>query len=108
MQITLNLPDNLPVNETAIRTEVAILLWRGFANALFQQKALLIEQAAEIINIDVDDFYQILVDRCILNPPADPDDDPDELILAHLRISLQQVKEGKFSPIETLWEGIDE
>jgi predicted HTH domain antitoxin len=100
MQITLNLPDNLPVNETAIRTEVAI--------ALFQQKALLIEQAAEIINIDVDDFYQILVDRGILTPPADPDDDPDELILAHLRISLQQVKEGKYSPIETLWEGIDE
>ncbi len=26
---------------------------------------------------------------------GDPDDDPDELILAHLRVSLQEVKEGK-------------
>jgi predicted HTH domain antitoxin len=99
-QIIPNLLTALQDPEPIVRQQAAI--------ALFQQKALLIEQAAEIINIDVDDFYQILVDRSILTPPADPDDDPDELILAHLRISLQQVKEGKFSPIETLWEGIDE
>jgi predicted HTH domain antitoxin len=100
MQITIELPDKITLSETEIRTELAI--------ALFQQNKLLIEQAAELITIDVDDFYQILVDRGILTPPADPDDDPTELILAHLRISLQQVKEGKIIPVEALWEGIDD
>jgi predicted HTH domain antitoxin len=99
MQITIDLPDNLPVSETDLRQEVAI--------ALFQQKILLIEQAAQLIAIDVDDFYQILVDRGILTAPTDPDDDPDELIFAHLRISLQQAKEGNVMPISELWDGID-
>jgi predicted HTH domain antitoxin len=98
MQITIDLPDKLSLTETAIRTELAILL--------FQQQTLLIEQAAQLIAIDVDDFYQILVDRGILTAPADPDDDPDELILAHLRISLQQIKEGKITPISELWNSI--
>jgi hypothetical protein len=57
--------------------------------------------------MDVDDFYQILVDRSILIPPSDPDDDPNELILAHLRISLQQAKEGNLKPVSELWEGMD-
>lgn len=99
MQVTIELPDKITLSETEIRTELAI--------ALFQQNKLLIEQAAELITIDVDDFYQILVDRGILTPPADPDDDPDELILAHLRISLQEAASGKVIPIEALWEGID-
>jgi predicted HTH domain antitoxin len=99
VQITIDLPDNLLLTETAIRTEFAIFL--------FQQKILLIEQAAHLIAIDVDDFYQILVDRGILTAPVDPDDDPDELILAHLRISLQQIKEGKITPISELWNSID-
>jgi predicted HTH domain antitoxin len=100
MQITLDLPDNLDLNEIHIRTELAI--------ALFQQKMLLIEQAAQLIAMDVDDFYQILVDRDILTLPNDPDDDPDELILAHLRISLQEVREGKTKPISELWDGLDD
>jgi predicted HTH domain antitoxin len=100
MQITIDLPDNLLLTETAIRTEFAIFL--------FQRNTLLIEQAAELIAIDVDDFYQILVDRDILTAPEDPDDDPDELILAHLRISLQQIKEGKTKPLSELWDGIDD
>jgi predicted HTH domain antitoxin len=99
VQITIDLPDNLSLTETAIRTELAILL--------FQQQTLLIEQAAQLIALDVDDFYQILIDRGILTAPADPDDDPDELILAHLRISLQQIKEGKITPISELWNSID-
>lgn len=65
--------------------------------------------------MDVNDFYQILVgqlslcqrQRGILTPPDDPDDDPNELILAHLRISLQQIKEGKVKPISELWDGIE-
>ncbi|BAU12237.1 hypothetical protein LEP3755_27660 [Leptolyngbya sp. NIES-3755] len=99
MQITIDLPDNLSLSEAALRRELAI--------ALFQQKILLIEQAAQVIEMDVDDFYQVLVDRGILIPPSDPDDDPDELILAHLRISLQEIKEGKTKPVSELWDGID-
>jgi predicted HTH domain antitoxin len=100
MQITIDLPDKIILSETEIRTELAILL--------FQQNSLLIEQSAQLIGIDVDDFYQILVDRKILTSPSDPDDDPDELILAHLRISLQQIQEGKVIPVEALWDGIDD
>ncbi len=99
MQVTIDLPDNLSLNETTIRTELAIVL--------FQQHTLLIEQAAQLVNIDVDDFYQILTDRHILTPPADPDDTPDELILAHLRISLQEVREGKTKPVSELWDDIN-
>jgi predicted HTH domain antitoxin len=100
MQITLDFPDNLTLSETELRIELAI--------ALFQQKTLLIEQSATLIGIDVDDFYQILVDRQILTPPEDPDDTPNELIFAHLRISLQEAKEGKVKPISELWDGIDD
>jgi len=39
---------------------------------------------------------------------TDSDDDPNKLILASLRISLQQTKEGKVHPISELWDGIDE
>jgi len=100
MQITLDLPDNLALTESDLRREVAI--------ALFQQNILLIEQAAQVIAMDVDDFYQILVNRGILTPPSDPDDDPNELIFAHLRISLQQAKAGNLKPISELWDGIDD
>jgi predicted HTH domain antitoxin len=99
MQITIDLPDNLSLTETTIRTELVIVL--------FQQQTFLIEQAAQLIPIDVDDFYQILVDRGILTAPADPDDDPKELILAHLRISLQEAREGKTKPISQLWDNLD-
>lgn len=99
MQITIELPDALQITEADLRTELAI--------ALFQQKNILIEQAAQLAQMDVDDFYERLVDRQILTPPSDPDDDPDELILAHLRISLQDIKEGRTLPIAELWDGID-
>ncbi len=99
MQITLDLPDNLKLSETDIRTELAIIL--------FQKKTLLIEQAASLISLDVDDFYQLLIDRQ-LRTPSDPDDDPDELILAHLRISLQQAVTGQTIPLSQLWEGIND
>ena len=99
MQITIDLPDALQITEADLRTELAI--------ALFQQKNILIEQAAQLAQMDVDDFYDLLVDRQILTRPSDPDDDPDELILAHLRISLQDIKEGRVFPISELWDGID-
>ena len=62
MQITIDLPDNLSLTESDLRREVAI--------ALFQQNILLIEQAAQVIAMNVDDFNQILVDRGILTPQA--------------------------------------
>jgi len=99
MQITIELPDALQISEADLRTELAI--------ALFQQKNILIEQAAQLAQMDVDDFYERLVDRQILTRPSDPDNDPDELILAHLRISLQDIKEGRTSPISDLWDDID-
>ena len=100
MQVTLDFPDSLKLNETDLRTELAIVL--------FQQKTLLIEQSAHLINMDVDDFYQVLVDRQLLTPPIDPDDTPDELVLAHLRISLQEIKEGKTMPLSELWDNLDD
>jgi predicted HTH domain antitoxin len=100
MQITIDLPDNLTLTELDLRREVAI--------ALFQQNILLIEQAAQVIAMDVDDFYQILVSRGVLTPPTDPDDEPKELVLAHLRISLQQAKAGNLKPISELWDGIND
>lgn len=99
MQITIDLPDSLDLSEAELRTELAI--------ALFQQKILLIEQAAQVIEMDVDDFYQLLVDRNILTAPSDPDDDPNELILAHLRLSLQDIQAGRVKPISELWDDID-
>jgi hypothetical protein len=38
---------------------------------------------------------------------TDSDDDPNELILASLRISFQQAKKGKVYPI-SVWDGLDE
>jgi predicted HTH domain antitoxin len=99
MQITIELPDNLSLTEADLRTALAI--------TLFQQNSLLIEQAAQLAQVDVDDFYRLLVDRQILTLPSDPEDDPDELILAHLRISLQQIEEGKVIPVSGLWDSVD-
>jgi predicted HTH domain antitoxin len=96
MRITINLPDSLSLTEENLLQEVAI--------ALFQQKVLHIEQAAQIIEMDVDDFYKILVDRGILISPNSEDDTPDELISAHLRISLNQIKAGNIKPVSELWQ----
>jgi hypothetical protein len=75
---------------------------------LYQQQRLQLEQAAELTKMAIHDFYQLLVSRNIITPPIDSDDDPNELILASLRISLQQAKEGKVHPISELWDGIDD
>lgn len=98
MQITIDLPDNLPLTEADVRIELAIVL--------YQQHSLSLDKAAQLAVMSVDDFYQLLIDRNIVTPPADPDDEPAELILASLRNSMQQVKEGKLHPISELWDGI--
>ncbi|MEG4108886.1 UPF0175 family protein [Microcoleus sp. S13_C5] len=100
MQITIDIPDNLPLTEADVRLELAIVL--------YQQHSLRLDRAAQLAAIAVDDFYQLLIDRNIVTPPADPDDEPAELILASLRTSLQQIKKGKLHPISELWDDIDE
>ena len=49
--------------------------------------------------MDVDDFYQVLVDCQILTLPRELDDTPDERVLAYLRISLQEIAAGKTIPL---------
>ncbi|MEG4344346.1 UPF0175 family protein [Microcoleus sp. A003_D6] len=98
MQITIDLPDNLPLTEADVRLELAIVL--------YQQHSLSLDRSAQLAVMSVDGFYQLLIDRHIVTPPADPDDDPAELVLASLRNSLQQIKEGKLHPISELWDGI--
>ncbi|MFM6061458.1 MAG: UPF0175 family protein [Microcystis panniformis] len=92
--------------ETAQITEAEML--KEIALMLYQQQRLHVEQAAELTGMAIDDFYQLLVSRNILTPPTDPDDEPKELILTSLCISLQQAKEGKVHPISELWDGIDD
>ena len=102
--MSLTLPTELlqkaQMTEAQMRQEIAIML--------YQQQRLQLEQAAELTKMAIDDFYPLLVSRNIINPPTDSDDDPNELILASLRISLQQAKEGKVHPISELWDGIDD
>ena len=100
MQITIDLPDNLPLTEADVRLELAIVL--------YQQHNLSLDQATQLAVMSVDDFYQLLISRHIVTPPADTDDEPAELVLASLRTSLQQIKEGKLHPISELWDGIDD
>jgi predicted HTH domain antitoxin len=100
MQITIDLPDNLPLTEADVRIELAI--------GLYQQHSLSLDRSAQLAAMSVDDFYQLLISRHIVTPPADADDEPAELILASLRNSVQQIKEGKLHPIYELWEGIDD
>jgi hypothetical protein len=56
--------------------------------------------------MSVDDFYQLLISRHLVTPPADPDDEPAELVLASLPNCIQEIKEGKLHPISELWEGV--
>jgi predicted HTH domain antitoxin len=98
MQITIDLPDNLPLTEADVRLELAIVL--------YQQHSLSLDRAAQLAVMSVEDFYQLLISRHIVTQPADADDEPAELVIASLRTSLQQIKEGKLHPISELWEGI--
>ncbi|MDY7014052.1 MAG: UPF0175 family protein [Cyanobacteriota bacterium] len=103
MQITLDLPDSLAQTDTFHEAD-----WmREIAIALFRQGRITLGRASKIAGISLNDFYQLLVSRNLIVPPTNPDDDPDELILESLRLSLEQVSQGKVHPIAELWEGID-
>jgi predicted HTH domain antitoxin len=103
MQITLDLPDSFAQTDSFNEAD-----WmREIAIALFRQERISLGRASKIAGIAIDDFYQLLISRNLIAPPVDSDDDPDELILASFRTSLQQIDEGKVHPISDLWEGID-
>ncbi|MBE9010967.1 UPF0175 family protein [Pseudanabaenaceae cyanobacterium LEGE 13415] len=101
--MNITLPDDLlqtaQMSESELLQEIAILF--------YQQNHIRLDQAARLTHTSVDDFYQLLIDRNLIDPPSDPDDDPDELILASLRLSLQQAQTGDVYPISELWDGID-
>lgn len=103
MKITIEIPDdivqNTPLSDEDWMREIAI--------ALFAQERITLDLASNIARISIDEFYQILVSRKIVDPPTDADDESEELILASLRTSLGQVNENKVHPISELWEGID-
>jgi predicted HTH domain antitoxin len=87
------------MSEGELLQEIAIML--------YQQQRIRLDEAAQLSDREIDDFYQLLVQRNIVTPPTDPDDDPDELIIAGLHLSLQQAKAGNLHPITELWDGID-
>jgi predicted HTH domain antitoxin len=109
--MSITLPTQLL--QTAQMTEAEML--REIAIMLYQQQRIHLGQAAQLTGIaiacaaakQIADFYQLLVSRNILTPPTDPDDEPNEIILASLHTSLQEAKEGKVHPISELWDGID-
>ncbi|HBL09943.1 MAG TPA: hypothetical protein DD379_00585 [Cyanobacteria bacterium UBA11162] len=101
--MSLTLPTELL--QTAKMTEAEML--REIAIMLYQQQRIQLEQAAQLTGVPINDFYQLLISRNLVTPPTDPDDEPNEIILASLRTSLQQVKEGKVHPVSELWDGID-
>ena len=101
MTITLSqeLLQTTQMTEAEMLQEIAVML--------YQKQRLTLEQSAQLTTMNIDDFYQLLINRNIITPSSDADDEPNELILASLHQSLQQIQEGKIHPIAELWEGID-
>jgi predicted HTH domain antitoxin len=60
MQITIDLPDNLPLTEADVRIELAI--------ELYQQHNLSLDRAAQLAAMSVDDFYQLSCNFITLSP----------------------------------------
>lgn len=104
--LPMTIPLPVELLQTAQMSEGELL--QEIAIMLYQQQRIQLEQAADLCSQSLEDFYQVLLDRHIVTPPSDPDDDPDELILASLRRSLQEAQAGKTYPISELWDGLDD
>lgn len=52
------------MSEGELLQEIAIML--------YQQQRIRLEQATELSNSTIDDFYQLLLDRRIVTPPQTP------------------------------------
>ncbi|NMF86386.1 UPF0175 family protein [Nodosilinea sp. P-1105] len=57
--------DNIQLTETDLRTELAILLWRGCANALFQQERITLGTASQIASLHQIEFQRLIASRGI-------------------------------------------
>jgi predicted HTH domain antitoxin len=57
MQLTIDLPDNLPLSESDLRAELAI--------ALFQQDHISLGKASKVAGIHIMDFQKLLANRGI-------------------------------------------
>lgn len=102
--MTIPLPAELlqtaQMSEGELLQEIAIML--------YQQQRIRLEQAADLCGHSLEAFYQILCDRHLVASPINPEDEPNELILASLRRSLQEAEAGKTRPLAELWDGIDD
>ncbi len=67
--MTINLP--IELLETAQMTETEML--REIAIMLYQQQRISWQNAAQLGRITNDDFYQLLLNRNIINSPIDHD-----------------------------------
>ncbi|MCU0566831.1 MAG: hypothetical protein MUF49_09565 [Oculatellaceae cyanobacterium Prado106] len=67
----------------------------------------LIRRAAQL-NISLETFVLRSLHQVIQAEENEYEDEPKEAILASLRTSLQEVKDGKVHSIEELWDGIDD
>jgi predicted HTH domain antitoxin len=101
MTITLSkeLLQTTQMTEAEMLQEIAVML--------YQKQRLTLEQSAQLTTMNIDDFYQLLINRNIIPSSPDADDEPNELILASLRNAVQQIQEEKIYPISELWDGID-
>jgi len=63
-------------------------------------------QEAERLNISPEEFVLQSLTQSLQQ--VDDEDESKESILNSLRISLQEIKEGKILPVEQLWDGIDD
>ncbi|MFB8789960.1 MAG: hypothetical protein U7123_14170 [Potamolinea sp.] len=79
MQITIQLPDELQQQLVSLAQQRNISL-----------ESLILESIAQSLR------------------QIDDDDEPKEVVLANLRQSLQDAKEGKVRPVYELWDGIDD
>lgn len=61
---------------------------------------------AEKLNISLESL--IIQSLTQATSQVDEDDMPKDVVLASLRRSLQDAKDGKVRPVAELWDGIDE
>ncbi len=66
-----------------------------------KQGNLLLEQP---LNVGQQEQVRVII---LLPEPEEPEDTPDEQIIADLKESIRDAKAGRTFPISELWEGID-
>lgn len=70
MQITLDLPENLNLTETELRTELAV--------ALFQQERIPLDAASQLAGLHQPDFERLISNRLQEDSDAETQENQDE------------------------------